>query len=321
MDTDLRAELAIARRVRERYQYNRAVDIFAFARRFARIKEIVIPFHVDAIIVGADTGHEKPEIILNTTIPRTRKRFTIAHELGHLFIPWHVGTICCHTDSWNHIGNAHIYNAMEAEANRFASELLAPLEWIQGLAKENLRSALETIQKQAGISLHAAVIALYRELPSGVLIVVADKTKRIIGNFRSPGTQCYIQRDREFLDPGYYSEFSSDHDIIESIYYDVYFWRFGSYEESPIPPTGQDPKEILEGIVYNFYPEERARKAIQSINGIIGYINSSKPDSLQEFLASFRMHIAGRAELFEIANHPDFDQYLVNRIAKILSRR
>ncbi|NLL07327.1 MAG: ImmA/IrrE family metallo-endopeptidase [Clostridiaceae bacterium] len=50
-----------------------------------------------------------------------RQRFTIAHEVGHLFIPWHTSQCACYK-----IGNFDTSNATENEADMFASELLIP---------------------------------------------------------------------------------------------------------------------------------------------------------------------------------------------------
>lgn len=59
-----------------------------------------------------------PLIIINNNIPNSRKRFTIAHELGHLLMHYKGGLI----------GEAR---DLEKEANRFASEFLMPLKDIR----------------------------------------------------------------------------------------------------------------------------------------------------------------------------------------------
>lgn len=66
----------------------------------------------------------KKSIIINTRriqyIPR--QRFTIAHEIGHFFIPWHKSQCVC-----DKIGNFDPLNSVENEADIFASELLIPI--------------------------------------------------------------------------------------------------------------------------------------------------------------------------------------------------
>lgn len=52
-----------------------------------------------------------------------RQRFSIAHEVGHFFIPWH-GSVC----TCLHIGDFSSEDVEEKEADVFASELLIPTE-------------------------------------------------------------------------------------------------------------------------------------------------------------------------------------------------
>jgi Zn-dependent peptidase ImmA (M78 family) len=54
-----------------------------------------------------------------------RQRFTIAHEIGHFFIPWHSSQCACYK-----IGDFDTSDVTESEADIFASELLIPTESI-----------------------------------------------------------------------------------------------------------------------------------------------------------------------------------------------
>ena len=63
---------------------------------------------------------------------RQRRRFSIAHELGHLLIPLHLpptdGPLLCSAThlSMHNVKHADRRQRMEAEANRFAALLLMP---------------------------------------------------------------------------------------------------------------------------------------------------------------------------------------------------
>jgi Zn-dependent peptidase ImmA (M78 family)/transcriptional regulator with XRE-family HTH domain len=65
----------------------------------------------DAVSTWPDSG--PPMMIVNTGLPADRERFTIAHELGHLVM------------------HGAPQDDQEAEANDFASELLAPAEQVR----------------------------------------------------------------------------------------------------------------------------------------------------------------------------------------------
>lgn len=65
----------------------------------------------------------KKNIIINdkSIVYAPRQRFSIAHEVGHFFIPWH-GNVC----TCMHIGDFSSEDIEENEADVFASELLIP---------------------------------------------------------------------------------------------------------------------------------------------------------------------------------------------------
>jgi hypothetical protein len=75
-------------------------------------------------------------ILINNEARPQRRRFTLAHELGHFLNPWHRPAglserfACTNSDlatSWGRLSAAASRHArQEAEANRFAIELLAP---------------------------------------------------------------------------------------------------------------------------------------------------------------------------------------------------
>ena len=86
-------------------------------------------------------------IVINNTEPKSRCRFSIAHELGH-FLLGHLG------DDINHLNRARIEVKPEEEtqADMFAARLLAPACVLWGL---NLHTA-EEISEACNISLQSA---------------------------------------------------------------------------------------------------------------------------------------------------------------------
>jgi Zn-dependent peptidase ImmA (M78 family) len=55
-----------------------------------------------------------------------RRRFTIAHEIGHFLIPWHSANAQCATADMGVLKSQDARKSKEAEANRFAAALLTP---------------------------------------------------------------------------------------------------------------------------------------------------------------------------------------------------
>ena len=123
-----------------------------------------------------------PKIVINSefTFP-ARKRFTLAHELGHIIIPWHNGDVKCNTDTpYRTIEGQRKVDTQELEANIFASELLMPHDWlVSQLADSTLsfQNCLDYVREQASTSIMACLYALEDALPPGhVYYVQTDGT-------------------------------------------------------------------------------------------------------------------------------------------------
>lgn len=106
--------------------------------RIARKHALLIETEMENDISGMLVPLEKPAngkhwaIVVNETHPRRRKRFTIAHELGHLLLHEYKtphadrGYKLRYRDGRSSDGSV----AEEIEANQFAAELLMPRELV-----------------------------------------------------------------------------------------------------------------------------------------------------------------------------------------------
>lgn len=97
-------------------------------------------------------ANENYTIYLNKNDPMTRKRFTIAHEMGHLKLN-HVENIICR-DSISSLGT----DENEVKANAFAAELLMPEELMDYAYK--LLKSVYRVARVFGVSEDAARIRL-----------------------------------------------------------------------------------------------------------------------------------------------------------------
>ncbi|HSZ70881.1 MAG TPA: ImmA/IrrE family metallo-endopeptidase [Solirubrobacteraceae bacterium] len=101
----------------ERLRLAPPVDVRKVAERFAEVEEAAIPGTCDGLAIGPT--HPKPRIFVRPTSNTRRQRFTLAHKLGHVLLPWHgASNLACLTQP----GEPGHYRASlaEAEANRFA---------------------------------------------------------------------------------------------------------------------------------------------------------------------------------------------------------
>lgn len=97
-------------------------DVYGICKQFG-IEIIEAPIKADAYL-ECENGNSY--IVLKESLNDNRKKFTIAHELGHFYIPWHselmFGCDIKEMDFKNE------YAPREKEANLFAAELLMPTE-------------------------------------------------------------------------------------------------------------------------------------------------------------------------------------------------
>lgn len=126
----------------------------------------------------SDLKDSKLKIVVNSEVKyEPRKRFTIAHELGHIFIGWHNDVTLCETD--NEYAEHNMLDIQEKEANIFASEILMPYDWIKNKLSEyqnlDLGQLINKLSSQAKTSIMAVLYALENAMETGNVIMVANE--------------------------------------------------------------------------------------------------------------------------------------------------
>lgn len=169
MLADRRAEInAFADSVREIMGLNVPVDVEKMVKQLGG----VIDYSND-LPVGAEAKIERIENSFKITLQEpserstkeTRKRFTIAHEIGHLFL--HMRYII-DPNYWSkvpeYVDGAYYrfgYSAEEREAYEFAAALLMPKREFEEIANRNLDSGsfnLQPIAEYFNVSIHAVKV-------------------------------------------------------------------------------------------------------------------------------------------------------------------
>lgn len=103
-----------------------STDLCAIAKALGiiEIKSTDSPAYEGLLIT--DTAKSNGVILYNVSSHIHRTRFTIAHELGHFLLPFHDKNAQCASSDFSAIKSNLPNQKKEAEANRFAIELLAP---------------------------------------------------------------------------------------------------------------------------------------------------------------------------------------------------
>lgn len=152
------------------------VDIFPLLASQPDLTVVYYPFR--DTISGMCIKDESIRLIaINSTLSKGRQRFTAAHEMYHLFIQKAFQTIICARDLTGP------KNALEKEADQFASYFLAPYEALHSFVQKNLDRGKKTltfedvvkIEQYFGLSRQATITRLLSE---GLLTEITANTMK-----------------------------------------------------------------------------------------------------------------------------------------------
>ncbi len=113
---------ALAKDMKDNFSPGRVTDVYSICKQL-EIEIIEETIRADAYLKCVDGSSY---IVLKKTLNDNRKKFTIAHELGHFFIPWHSDLMFGCDIKEMDIKDDYI--PREKEANLFAAELLMPMD-------------------------------------------------------------------------------------------------------------------------------------------------------------------------------------------------
>lgn len=300
------------------------INVKDLVKEYSDLKIKSIPIAgVDGISLNLKVIGKKTCVIVNADVSEIRQRFTLAHELGHVLIPWHTGNIVEFSD-YENITDATEYYLTEQEANDFASELLIPNDWLKERYKDekNIARLHKLIASECDVSLHAAAIRLARFLEGYyVYAVTNDDIVEYSGKTISTPTSAPIWALKLPEKIYNYSE------IHYTIYYknrNIHWWKFSS--ALVIDPADQRPwREILNEILSDLYTDpDDIIKAKRSINGIIAASNGSmkgKKNYTVEGLSSiFSLKFKQHDEWSLIENHRLFPAFIHQRACEFIKK-
>ena len=250
-------EINLAQRVLKKYKLEPPINVRELATCYAKIEVFSLLLNVDGVSLHIKSKGRKPTIILNDNRPPTRKRFTLAHEIGHILIPWHIGTIVDEIDVVEPRSDFH-YWQLEGEANRFAAELLMPSGWLSKIMEryDDPCEMLSVIRHCADVSFDAALIRLLSALMPGYLYALVNEEGIVVSSDRSQGTLVtrlergsFVDLETRFLasDARWSMAFRGG---------SLIWWRFPREHELPEICDDREWREILNKILQDLNIEE-----------------------------------------------------------------
>ena len=313
-------EIKLAKRIHSKHNLDIPFDLNTLVNSYSKIVYKEIPIRgIDGVSVNLSIPEKKPKIVLDSTSPHKRQRFTLAHELGHIIIPWHLGTIV--DEIYPESYSDHLYKEIEGEANRFAAELLMPESWVLKQIEKNadLAELHKSVVDEADVSYHAASIRLIQFLPKNHVVIATD-SETIWFVEKSKGTHAYLQSVGEQFKEDFFpyidGTFHIEHNGTN------YYWVKVSSEVNLAIDDERDWKQILKSMLEEIYPESEYKKAYMSINGIVGSANSvvklsgnHKPEAVTAVII-LRLRRDGLEKFY---NHPHFEAFVQKRTEALFS--
>lgn len=171
------------------------------------VEELAYQLDIDKIIELTTEGYEgglitdgtrsSGTILVSKSAMKSRRRFTIGHELGHFLIPMHkpvqAGKFLCSREDMRQWSSKDVsaYARMEAEANRFSALLLMPppklRSFMGGFRDPDLAHILDlAIHFDVSKDPAARAYAEYHEQPIAVAVIKDGIVQRIYRNTRFP---------------------------------------------------------------------------------------------------------------------------------------
>ncbi|WP_278260889.1 ImmA/IrrE family metallo-endopeptidase [Nocardia sp. AG03] len=252
---------------------------------------------VDAVVVRR-IG-QRPQVFYRLTEHPLRQRFTLAHELAHLKLAWHLGTQVCNTDQPS--DDAPSQGESEQEANAFASGLLVPDRWLMTLTDEHGHdmSTLLSAIAVAEVSVQASLIALRRALPAGWV-------------FRT-NNQPYVTTRGTPQPISGIADAAQDYGRVSLHGQHVQWWRL--CDPYVIPDADIDPRpsrDLLLSAIAEAIPDSGTHTwAEKSINGVVGGGTQSQAGyPAHQVYSTLRFRFANSNAHRHLLEYPDFEMWL-----------
>ncbi|MCC6901252.1 MAG: ImmA/IrrE family metallo-endopeptidase [Polyangiaceae bacterium] len=316
----IESEKRFARLFAERHSLEPPVPVEDVLRGFAKIEIDNLPGSADAIVLRK-TG-SRPLVVVSTRIASNRRRFTLAHELGHIVLPWQVGSAFCHPQV-TYIARDDFHVELEAQANRFATELLVPERWLAGKLgnhRDKLAERIVQIANEAQVSPITASIALGSVYAFQAATCITDSTGK---KYLARSETCLLRREHAWW---------SDPESVEAIggevtrkqlgTFTLHAVTFGSPGSAWVGAPAQDSKAILKQIAESL-PVSQREHLLKQVSGVVGAANNYQEghSSAEALLRVLYQRFLGHQELKSISQHPLFANFLSAKAHELHERR
>ncbi|MCW2925162.1 MAG: hypothetical protein JWM98_2566 [Thermoleophilia bacterium] len=324
-DPAYRVARAVARRVAQDGALTVPFDIERVASAHAVLVTDEIPTRADTIVLHAAAPGERPRIVLDASLEEAheRRRFAVAHSLGHVLLGWHPLGMPCDVSTRPHELPVTVHDLVEGEANAFARELTMPEAWIASFdALDRPAALMRHVAERSGMAVMPAARAVSLLLGPGFVWVVSDGWGRVLDAGRSPGTQVCPPRAGEELDTPRWARFAAERHRDEHAGCGIAVWRFDRSADASLP-LDRTARSVAGDIADDLgLGSDGAEALVARVDGIAGWANEQLGTAS---LDGMRRVLDARArslpELAEVAAHPEFGELVTAKATELVAKR
>ena len=314
---ELPPEISLAQAIVEEEKYKPGDSLDKLVKKFASIEYLSFPFG-DGISYDLKTNNPA-KILINSDNNSSRQKFTLAHEFGHVMIPWHVGTILSSIDT--NIHSSYLYREMEAEANRFASGILMPTYWINELS-DSLKTPdriLSKILDVTKVSTQAAIIKLMQSLDRGY-ICLEYYSGRFNQRYSSPNTITSLPLADELPNLNILKRLTDSSWSLKLGSYEYMWFYINQAPTIPLLTTLNKTWRDLLNEILDTIPVDNQKHIQQSLNALIANAFHKNNDAEKAY-----QHVISRVKGYEYAssifNHPEFTNFILLKLNDLLNKK
>jgi hypothetical protein len=324
-DAAFRVARRVARELAAELGLTPPFDLERVAGRHALVIDEDIPSHADVIVVHAAAPGEPPRIVVDRTLQRApeRRRFAIAHALGHVLLGWHsLGTPCDVATRPAELP-VTVHDLVEGEANAFARELLMPEAWIRSFdALDRPAELIAHVADRAGVLAMPAARAVALLLEPGHVWAVTDDWGRVLDAGRSPGTRVCAPHHGDELDGATLARHAIERHRGEHRGLAIWIWRFDAAALDDLP-RDRTARGVASDIAADLgLGSAGADALIARVDGIAGWANeqlgTASLEGMQRVLGERARAVP---DLANVAGHPEFEAMLAAKATELVAKR
>ncbi len=253
-------EVRLASLIVDRHDLVPPIDIRALVDLYADVEFCEWPHDCDGVAI---LSGRRPRVFIRSGQPGRRERFTLAHELGHAIIGWHIDTVMCEISAVEQAELIHPLGVnQEGEANRFASHLLVPDRFLEPVrnAYIDLCDVMDLLS-QADVSAAAGMISVSRALLPGYVFIVPGLDRPVV----SSGTRI------ESSSPAELSRIAIRAGVKRHQGVDVQWFQLAdAVELKSNLGTQEESTELLGLAIREVGLVKEEQRIVHSVNGVVG---------------------------------------------------